>query len=281
MSNPPRTLFVTDMDGTLLDAEAHVSPETSRIITDLSAQGALITVATARTPATVQPLLANTRMNLPAIVMTGTALWHTDTQKYSDVCFLPEHECEAIDEAYARAGVTPFIYTLDETNIIRVFHSSAHLTNAERKFVEERTGLSLKRFYLNARPTAALNSRRLLQFAMGTGEAVRAAAETLYEATSCAVSYYRDTYNDDLWLLEIFAPGVSKARAVAEMKRRTKAERLIVYGDNLNDLPMMAIADVAVAVDNALDRVKDAADIVIGPHTTDAVARHMRATFNG
>jgi len=47
----------------------------------------------------------------------------------------------------------------------------------------------------------------------------------------------------------------------------------VVFGDNLNDLPMMAVADVAVAVENALPEVKAKADVVIGPNTDDAVAR--------
>jgi hydroxymethylpyrimidine pyrophosphatase-like HAD family hydrolase len=41
---------------------------------------------------------------------------------------------------------------------------------------------------------------------------------------------------------------------------------------------MMAVADVAVAVDNALPQVKDAADIVIGANSADAVARHISQT---
>jgi hypothetical protein len=53
------------------------------------------------------------------------------------------------------------------------------------------------------------------------------------------------------------------------------ADRLTVFGDNLNDLPMMAVADVAVAVENALPEVKKAADIVIGTNQSDAVALYL------
>ena len=69
-----RHLFVTDLDGTLLDNEGRVPPMTARVISDLSHMGALITVATARTPATVDRILAHTFTRLPLIVMTGAAL---------------------------------------------------------------------------------------------------------------------------------------------------------------------------------------------------------------
>ena len=38
---------------------------------------------------------------------------------------------------------------------------------------------------------------------------------------------------------------------------------------------MMEVADVAVAVENALPEVKEAADIVIGPNTADSVAKFI------
>ena len=35
------------------------------------------------------------------------------------------------------------------------------------------------------------------------------------------------------------------------MKKKTGADRVVAFGDNLNDIPMLQAADVAVAVENA------------------------------
>ena len=51
---------------------------------------------------------------------------------------------------------------------------------------------------------------------------------------------------------------------------------MIAFGDNLNDIPMMRVADVAVAVGNALSQVKAEADVVIGANTADAVAQFIK-----
>lgn len=75
-------LFVTDLDGTLLNADSKVSQESAEIISSLSREGALITVATARTPATVEPLLCETATSIPAIVMTGAAMWDRKEKRY-------------------------------------------------------------------------------------------------------------------------------------------------------------------------------------------------------
>lgn len=53
----------------------------------------------------------------------------------------------------------------------------------------------------------------------------------------------------------------------------------MVFGDNLNDLPMLAAADVAVAVDNAFPEVKEHADVVIGPNYDDSVANYIFQDF--
>lgn len=273
------TLFVSDMDGTLLTPDSTISTRTAEIITDLSKRGAAITVATARTPATVEPLLARTRTNLPAIVMTGAAMWLRDRQRYSDEHLIARDRTELIDRAFARANVVPFIYIMGEDEFLRVYHAGKTMTRAEQKFVDERQHLKLKRFYLNAEPTDEQQSRRILNFAMGTLAQTEQAADELSGVDGISVSCYRDTYNRDLGLLEVFAGNVSKAAAVSELKRKTGAKRLVVYGDNLNDLPMMEVADVAVAVENALPEVKERADVVIGPNTDDSVAKHIQKEF--
>lgn len=78
------TLYVTDLDGTLLGSDGRVSPLSVSILNKAVAKGASFTVATARTPATVSSLLSGIDMRLPAIVMTGAALWHPATGVYSE-----------------------------------------------------------------------------------------------------------------------------------------------------------------------------------------------------
>lgn len=91
------------------------------------------------------------------------------------------------------------------------------------------------------------------------------------------VNVYSDPRIPDVKLIEIFADGVSKA---STLKDRFRWDRLVVFGDNINDLPMMAVADVAVAVGNAVPEVKEAADMVIGPNTSDSVARFIADDFH-
>lgn len=273
-------LFVTDLDGTLLNRESRVSQRSAEIISSLSRRGVLITCATARTPATVDILLSDTLTIPPAIVMTGAALWDRKTRRYIDPRFIDPEIAAFIMEECGRCAITPFSYTINSDGIIHTyFHGTP--TNREQKFIDERSGLKLKKVHVVRRPKVDVSPvypSTILIFALGPIDRVYRLAETLRSSGRCSVSSYPDIFNHQLAYIEIFALGVSKADAVSRLKESTGADTLIVFGDNLNDLPMMAIADRAVAVENALPEVKQAADIVIGPNTEDSVARYIAET---
>lgn len=279
-ANGKKTLYVSDMDGTLLSSDSRVSAESARIISELSAEGALITVATARTPATVVPLLADTRIAAEAIVMTGAARWD-----FRRGCFAHTHRIAAestrrIIEICASRGAHPFVYIeAPDGRTMDVYHAAAAMNRAEESFYLERRHLKLKRFHLCKPVPADALERTLLMFAMGPRENIEEIAELIRMSSDCNVSCYPDIFNENIGNLEIQAPGISKASAIRSLAAELGVERTVVFGDNLNDLPMFAIADEAVAVANAEPEVKAAATIIIGPNYTDAVARFIAADF--
>lgn len=272
-------LFITDMDGTLLNEHSKVSPTSAKIISDLSRQGALITVATARTPATVEPLLEDTYTSLPAIVMTGAAMWDRNNRSYVNTHPFDGDADRKLLAVMRSEGIEPFVYTFfDGDPLLHVFRNSP-LSDNDIRFMDERRVSGLKEFHID-RPMPE-GGHTMLLFAMGPRERIFAAADKIRALRICSVSAFTDIFGEDTGILELFAPGVSKASAVQALKSQTGADRLIVYGDNLNDLPMMAVADESVAVANALPEVKAAATRVIGPNTADAVARDIMQVYSG
>lgn len=61
-----QTLYITDLDGTLLGADGLVSAESVSILAPMLRQGLPLTVATARSPATVVQLLQALPIALPS-----------------------------------------------------------------------------------------------------------------------------------------------------------------------------------------------------------------------
>jgi Cof subfamily protein (haloacid dehalogenase superfamily) len=81
--------------------------------------------------------------------------------------------------------------------------------------------------------------------------------------------------------LEVMNASVNKGAGLrfAMEKRGLKPEELIALGDEENDLPMFSVASFSVAPANAKDKVKSAADLVIGANTEDGVAAFLEETF--
>lgn len=269
MSVISSTLFVTDLDGTLLNDCSRVSPSSAALLNELSRRGAAITVATARTPATVSRLLDGIHLNPPLIVMTGAATWQPRGNVYTDLSpMLPATASHVLDVCRSH-GVEPFVYSLGADGIIHVSHPGA-MSPGEKRFVDERRHLPLKRFHLGLE--RAPEGDVALLFAMGPRDNIFAVADLLRVNVDCSVSAYVDIFGRDTGILEVFAPGVSKAAAITRLAARLGKSRTVVFGDNLNDIPMMTTATEAYAVGNALDEVKAVATEVIGTNLTDAVA---------
>ena len=78
-----RTLFVSDLDGTLLNRQSVVSERSRETLNDLIVNhGTLFSIATARTPATAVKLMSGIATNIPLVVMAGAAMWDNTVKQY-------------------------------------------------------------------------------------------------------------------------------------------------------------------------------------------------------
>ena len=84
-----RTLYISDLDGTLLDSNSIVTSHSIENINHLLQKVMLFTIATARTPATVVPLLKQLQLDLPVVLMNGAVLYDIRNKHYIQTNGLP------------------------------------------------------------------------------------------------------------------------------------------------------------------------------------------------
>jgi len=268
------TLYVSDLDGTLLGEDSQLSAVTvatlNRIIGEL---GGLFTVATARTPATVVPLMQQVHARLPFIVIGGSAMWNPVTMSYEHTRGIDDMTVNAVADVFDRRGAHPFIYRRHGKNLLHTHHYGP-LSPQEERFIAERQHLPLKQFFLDDRDFRHSDDEALLIFSMNKYAVLKSIADDLRTSVpTCSVMVYHDIFDESEGYLEIFSAGTSKAAAIRDLARQLGAGRVVVFGDNRNDIAMMQAADFSVAVDNAFTEVKAVASEVIGPNTVDSVAR--------
>ena len=273
-----RTLYVSDLDGTLLGDDSLLSAGTvatlNRIIGEL---GGLFTIATARTPATVVPLMQQVNARLPFIVIGGSAMWNPLTMSYEHTRGIDDMTINAVADVFDRHHGHPFIYRRHGHGLLHTHHYGP-LSPQEDRFVAQRQHLPLKRFFLDDKGYRHNDDEALLIFSMNKYAVLKAiAADLRASVPTCTVMVYHDIFDESEGYLEIFTAGTSKAAAISELAREVGATRVVVFGDNRNDIAMMQAADYSVAVGNAFPEVKAAASEVIGPNTADSVARWIEA----
>lgn len=270
-----KTLYVSDLDGTLLNSNTEISLASRELLNQAISKGANFTIATARTPATVSGLLNGVAMSLPAIVMTGAAMWHPDRNIYTNIQTIAEPTVVAMKELYRKYKLPTFLYRL-ENNLIVLYHYG-EMTALEQTFLDARIGNPFKRIELKSVGADGFpeeNDNVVLFFGMQPNNKVYPVFDELQNIAVNPVMYH-DMFGDEIAILEVFGSETSKANAVRCLAREIGANRIVAFGDNLNDLPLLKIADVAVAVDNAVAAVKLEADIVIGANDSDSVARFI------
>jgi hydroxymethylpyrimidine pyrophosphatase-like HAD family hydrolase len=274
-----RVLYVSDLDGTLLGPDSCVSAQSAAMLNRAIAKGALFTVATARTPATVVGLLREVDMRLPAVVMTGAALFDFSDHSFSRVCLFTSGSVERILSLYRHYRVSTFVYTIStDRNLLDVYHIGP-LNDFERSFMSDRCDTPGKTFHVpedgESLLPASLDDTVLL-FSVQPWEAARSLyGEICASGIPCTPLCYHDAFGPEWAELEIFGPQTSKAAAVEAIASDVCADRIVAFGDNVNDMPLLRLADSGVAVANAIPELREMADEVIGSNAEDSVPRFI------
>ena len=83
-----------------------------------------------------------------------------------------------------------------------------------------------------------------------------------------------DIYQAESVFLEVMPLGINKAAGLEKLMRKLGVDRkaMMACGDANNDLPMMRLAGLSVAMGNAYENVKQAADFITKSNNDDGVA---------
>ncbi len=272
-----KTLYVSDLDGTLLNPSAQLNEGAAERINAMTGAGVMITYATARTVRSVAFILEKIDFTLPGAcpvaLMNGVLVRDMKAGQYLCKAVLKREKVRDILKAVTETDgeIEPFIYAVDEENTVNGDPLLTYYRRIANPAMEAFMAERVQRF---AKPFIKMDSVEeirgdVVYFAIiGPKGSVLAAAEKAEKIPGTRCTYYRDSYDPDTWYLEIFDESASKRHAVEFLRQYTGAEELICFGDNLNDLPMLETADVAVAVENAAETVKKAADVI----TADVVS---------
>lgn len=274
-----KTLFISDLDGTLLNPDCKITDDTANIINMLIDRGMIFSFATARTQATAKKLTEKINISIPVVLMNGVIVYDLHTEKYVSVEEFPEDSVKPFLETIKKHGSYGFAYT-EEDNVMHTYYVNLNTPNAYA-FVKERKKKFGKVFTQINDFSFCVNRKIIYYSISNVEEKLRPIYEDLKQIKGLHIDYYRDIYNQDFWYLEVCSENASKFNAITKLKKLYGFEKVVCFGDNLNDIPMFKASDYSCAMENAKEQVKQQANQIIGSNYNNGVANFLSDLFNG
>jgi 5-amino-6-(5-phospho-D-ribitylamino)uracil phosphatase len=274
-----RTLYVSDLDGTLLRPDASLSPETRDVVSGLLDRQVLFTVASARSVVSIRECLGDLPISLPIIGFNGGTVNEWRTGRVLRSATLSTEVAQTIVSAAQQVGLSPMVSTTGARDWLRYTTSVNAGMDA---FITEREAAGDGRLKRVSTLDEALCDPVLCTTIIGDAMVLEALAKDLSQRIGDAASpqLYENPYGPHWSWLTYNGPDANKARGIDALLDVVGLDpaktRVVVFGDAHNDVEMFARADHAVATQNAAPAVRALADEVIGSNAEDAVARWLR-----
>lgn len=267
-----RILYVTDLDGTLLNTHDRINHESLAIINDLVKRGMLFTYATARSLVSASVVTQGLSMDIPIIAYNGAFIIHPSTGEILS------------KESFTREDMKQVIDVLDGSNIYPLVYS---YVEGEEKVswivTKENEGikryLSLRKGDKRLRPVS--NKEELYQGDMfyftciGEREELQPVYDIFSTNARFRCTIQQELYRPEYWC-EIMPAKATKAEAIHKLKQLWNCDKVVSFGDAVNDIPMFEISDECYAVENAVEELKVLATGIIDSNDNDGVAKWLQ-----
>ena len=269
-----KTLYISDLDGTLLTSEQRISERSLEIINKLTDEGMVFSYATARSVITARKVTEGLVVRYPVIVYNGAFILNNNTGERLLKNIYTPVEAEDIYKTLSEFGISPLIYSITDDKE-RFSYIPSRLTRGMRDFLDSRKGDPRHR---PVSEDSEMLAGEIFYFScIDEAGSMKDAYDALKDRFNCI--YGADIYSGDQWF-EILPISATKANAVRQLKEYLGCERLVVLGDGINDISMFRAADECYAVSNADPSLKEIADGIIGGNNEDGAAELLMKHFS-
>ncbi|KAF0820080.1 Hydrolase (HAD superfamily) in cluster with DUF1447 [Bacillus sp. ZZV12-4809] len=249
-----RAVFI-DMDGTLLKASNCISRRNIEAIYRLIDQGVMVFLATGRHYEVTAPYHKEIGLKTPMICLNGAAIHDAETGRPTQIKTVQLNE-ERFHHLTAKIPCNVMIHTSTGLYCKELNEEIDYWTRIGR----------IPPQYIGDLRHAAYQD--VLKYSVRTGTPSQELS-ALFK-TEAAVIDWNDGF-------ELVAPDVSKWAAIKSLlnELRISPNEVAAIGDGPNDIEMLRQAGTGVAMGNAGEKVKAAADFVTGHHESDGLAEFI------
>jgi Cof subfamily protein (haloacid dehalogenase superfamily) len=278
-------MAVLDIDGTLVTKWKRVTPKTKRVIWELTQRGVPVCLCTGRNVMSALPVARTLRLTTPVVCVNGMIMYDPWQKKILYESKLPNSVMlQVLDIVKAR-----HVYV----EVLTLRHYHQYMKDKSLK------GYSFNFYGLHPAPMAPLvkwmeyrfgirHLKNLDRFYRSDEQIYQIVAIGDHGETEAVLQEIGALGNSDIltrviWDCMVFvsARNVSKSEGMKLLCARFHADpkEVVAIGDDMNDLDMIRSAGMGVAMGNARDAVKAAADYVTKSNEEDGAALALEKFF--
>ena len=264
-----KTLYVSDLDGTLLRSDERTSDYTNRVINQMTEKGILFSYATARSQITARKVTKGMDAKIPLIVYNGSFIVDNVTGEILKANYFGKEIAEEVLDTLFAEQIYPIVYSFKEGKE-KFSYVPEFSTTGMKKFTDSRKG-DIRENPVST-PEDLKKGEPFYITCIDEPEKLYPIYEKYKERFHCV--YQIDIYTGDQWL-EIMPKEATKANAVQQLKEMYHCDKVVAFGDGKNDIDMFESVDEGYAVSNAHESLKTIATGIIGSNNEDGVAKWL------
>ena len=259
----PYRAIALDLDGTLTNHEKVVTPKTREALLKAAAKGAVIILASGRPTYGIEPVAECLELQKRGgyiLSYNGGNIVNAKTGEKLFSQFLPD---EVIPELYA--------YAKEHGHALLGYAGNEIITEMpDDQYVKEESRINKMNIRKVDNLFESLEPHPTKLLMTGDPTLMLKAEEELVEKLGDRMDIFRSAP----FFLELVPKGIDKAKSLTRLLTKinlTPAD-LIAFGDGYNDLSMLKLAGMGVAMENAAPEVRAEADYVTLSNEEDGVA---------
>ncbi len=259
-------LIAFDIDDTLLNTEKQISPKTKAALMDAQQKGVKLAVCSGRLPYGVRRYAEELKIFENGgyyFGFNGGAIFNSDRELISST-YLDSKYIEPVYELLRPTNITTMVHKGDvifadkkENDYTHVESDVIGLPLNRVDDIAEYVDWDLHKMLLAGEPQTLKQTEKLLKDKFG-GEL--------------------DIYLSAPWFLEVMPKGIDKGVGLEIICKNMgiSTTEAIAFGDSFNDISMLKKAGTGVAMGNAEEAVKAAADMITADCDSDGIAAALQ-----
>ena len=235
-------IYVSDLDGTLLDSRGELSAYTTGILNKLMNEGLRFTIASARSIFTASGYIDELDFNIPVILRNGAFVYDPSDRKVLMKKLMSRSQMDPLIDFFINEGLNPIVH---HSNNGSLFVDYTNISNyGEKYYIESRLKAGDRRFRNVSTYEYGSDSEFISMCVIGTvGD-----QDEMYEKVTenfpdgYIIHKYVDNYSHHTWI-EVSHLEATKENAISFILDYLDEDGFVAFGDNINDLGMLNAAD--------------------------------------